>query len=250
MKAFLRLLATASVLVVPITGLADQIAQPPPPTVLDCRSTPDVSITSSKATYEVVGTCDKISVAGSGSTIAIEAVKNLSITGSKNEITVARVDKIAAMGANNRVTYGAGLTIDAPKIASMGKGNVIQRGAAPGPATKTMPPELDKKLPGATLAPPTDCAEAPTHRILDNHVHQRFIGPCESITIAGNHATVSIERAKSVVVAGNHSAVSITAVGKLSVQGNDNRVSWHKGLTAAKAKVAVTGKRNAITQSK
>jgi hypothetical protein len=246
MKAFLRLLATASVLV-PVTGLADRIAEPPPPTVLDCKSTPDVSITSSSGNYQLVGTCDKLSVAASGSTIAIEAVKNLSITGSKNEITVARVDKIAAMGAHNRVTYGAGLTIDAPKIASMGKGNVIQRGPAPAAPT---PPELDKKLPGATLAPPTDCAQAATHRIVDNHAHRVFVGPCESITIAGNHATVSVERARTVVVAGNHSTVSITVVGKLSVPGNDNRVSWHKGLTSAKAKVAVAGKRNAITQSK
>lgn len=126
MKAIVTLLVVVAATSVPRHGKADR-ATVPEPTILDCAKTASISITQSSGTYKLLGTCDKVSVTGSNNVLAIAAAKNLSITGSKNEITVAKVDKIAALGSLNRVTYGGGLSRPAPKVASIGKGNVVRK---------------------------------------------------------------------------------------------------------------------------
>ena len=134
MKAILGLL----VVLAPVTALGEGTtsdrATVPTPTLLDCAKTPSISITQSSGSYKLVGRCDKVAVAGSMNVLAIDAGKNLSVTGSKNEITIGKVDKIAALGSLNRVTYGSGLSKPAPKVASIGKGNVVRKTPKPAPS--------------------------------------------------------------------------------------------------------------------
>lgn len=133
MKAFLGLLVGLVATVAMSDDSTADRATVPEPTVLDCTKTKTISIPKSSGSYKLVGTCDKVAVTGSMNTLVIEAGKNLSVTGSKNEITIDKIDKIAVLGALNRVIYGSGLSRDAPKVASIGKGNVVRKAPAPTP---------------------------------------------------------------------------------------------------------------------
>lgn len=139
MKAILGLL----VMLAPAATVAEDSnpdrATIPEPTLLDCAKakTKAISIPQGRGAYKVVGICDKVAVTGSMNAVSIEAVKNLSITGSKNEIAVDKVDKVAVLGSLNRVTYSSGLSKAAPKVASIGKGNVVSKAPAPTPRPAT-----------------------------------------------------------------------------------------------------------------
>lgn len=251
MKAILSLL----VVLAPATSAADDgpadRATVPEPTILDCTKTKSISITKSRATYKVVGTCDKVAVTGSMNEVAIEVVKNLSITGSKNEIKVDKVAKIAALGSLNRVTYGAGLTTAAPKVASIGKNNVV-RPATVGlgtvgttPGAKPPPPP-----PPAVPAGAIDCSKPTTHTLDGNGTSHTFVGTCQLIIVNGNDMTIAVEASKGIYVAGNRNKLAVTSVDKLHVPGNDNTVTWKKPVSRAKAEVTVPGNRNKIRRAK
>jgi hypothetical protein len=214
-------------------------------TMMDCAKQPTVSINKAKGNYKLVGTCTKVTVAGSENRMSIEAAKNLAVTGSKNELTVDKADKIAVMGSNNRVAYNTGLTAAMPKVATAGKGNTVAGSVAAQAGTTSTGTAMP-----ATAAGAIDCGKSASHVIDGNNGTYVYTGKCDSISITGNDNKVTVESAKTISVSGNDNNLNATAVDAVSLSGNDNIVSWKKGVSAAKAKVANSGNDNKISQAK
>lgn len=93
----------------------------------DCAADREVSINASGATFTFTGTCDKISVNGSGNKVVVAAVKKIALNGSKNVADVGAADKIAVNGSQNVVTYGKGLSTARPKIGGVGANNRVTK---------------------------------------------------------------------------------------------------------------------------
>jgi hypothetical protein len=229
-------------------------------TILDCTKKKTVAITKGKGNYRLTGTCDKVSISGGDNNVAIDAAKNLAVTGSRNQVHVDKADKIAVTGGGNSVTYGAGLTLAAPKTATTGKNNTIT-GVASATAsvtgaggTVTASTTTTATTATATTTAATagaiDCNKTPTHTLDDNNGTFVFAGKCELITVSGNNITVKAESAKAIYVAGNNNTIDATAVDSLATPGNHNTARWKKGVSGAKAKVSNPGNHNKVTQVK
>lgn len=219
-------------------------------TAVDCATQPSVAITTGSGNYKITGTCDKVAISGGNNKVAIEAAKNLAITGSNNLVTVDKADKIAALGSNNRVTYGGGLTVARPKVASAGSGNIIVAKAPP--PTEDLPVDKTTKTGAITPMPGTqvDCSKTATKSITTNDGNYVFTGKCTLITIDGNNNRLKVDSAKSVAINGNKNSVDVTAVDKLATTGDENSVRWKKGVAGAKATVSNLGTSNTVAQTK
>lgn len=216
-------------------------------TPLDCTKKKSQAITKSNGVYTVTGACDKVALSGSNNIVTIESTKNLAVSGGNNTVTVTAVDKIAATGKNNTVTWSAAITGSAPKTAATGKSNTITQAGA------TVPSTAPTNATGTTTVAPKgaiDCGKQASHSIVTNDGTYTYVGKCELITVNGNNNKVTIESAGGLAVNGNDNTVDVIAVEKLGVMGNDNKVTWKKGVTTAKPKLANVGNRNAVSQAK
>ncbi len=94
-----------------------------------------------------------------------------------------------------------------------------------------------------------DCAKDPAITLVGNHLTITTRGVCTSITVAGNHETVT-GSATSVAVMGNHNTITLAAADEVTVDGNNNTVTVRKSLKLKAPRVANRGSDNHVTQSK
>lgn len=109
----------------------------------DCaKDGTEVSVNVSGGTSVFTGSCDKISINGSGNKVTIATGNKIAINGARNKVTVAAGKKIAVNGANNTVTIDA-----ADKIAATGIENTItwKRGLS-GKQPKVTSPGIKNKI--------------------------------------------------------------------------------------------------------
>lgn len=118
-------LLVAAIVALPLTVRADRSYTAS--ATHDCATEREVSINASGATFTFTGTCDKISVNGSGNKVVVAAVKKIALNGSKNVADVGATDKIAVNGSENVVTYVRGLSKAKPKVGGVGANNRVTK---------------------------------------------------------------------------------------------------------------------------
>ena len=95
-----------------------------------------------------------------------------------------------------------------------------------------------------------DCAKDPTAAVEGNANTITFTGTCERISADGNDNTLKIESVKILNLQGNKNTAVVDAVDAIHASGNDNKVTWSKGISGKKPKVASPGSRNKIAAAK
>jgi hypothetical protein len=95
-----------------------------------------------------------------------------------------------------------------------------------------------------------DCAKDPDARVEGNANTITFTGTCERISADGNENKLKIESVKVLDVRGNKNTAVVDAVDAIRATGNDNKVTWTKGISDKKPKVASPGSRNKIGSAK
>jgi len=109
---------------------------------------------------------------------------------------------------------------------------------------------LTPALAHATPAGAIDCTKSPKQVINDGGGSAAFVGTCEQIVINGGDNQVTIENVKQLVVNGAENTITVGGVDKISLTGNGNKVSYKKGLSAAKPKIQNVGTENTAAQVK
>ncbi len=94
-----------------------------------------------------------------------------------------------------------------------------------------------------------DCAKEKTVSIVGNKATVTLKGTCDAVSVSGNHATVK-GSATLVTVSGNENTLELDAVDGVLVSGNDNKVSYKKAVKEKDTKVANSGSRNSVSQTK
>lgn len=95
-----------------------------------------------------------------------------------------------------------------------------------------------------------DCQKDDSLSVAGNHNTVTVTGACRVVIVAGNHNTLVIETTTKLGVSGNHNTVSVTAAETIIVSGNHDTLEWKKGTTAAAPKVSDSGKHNQIAKTK
>ena len=88
-----------------------------------------------------------------------------------------------------------------------------------------------------------DCKADPNVSVMGNNSTFHITGPCNAITINGNHDTVHIAHGQTVTINGNKNTVDTGKADAVMVAGNDNKVSSKK-----EAYVQNIGSHNTVTQ--
>lgn len=91
----------------------------------DCGRGGKVQIEISSSKITLTGACSKVELAGSKNTIAIASTGELWVGGTENRGTLDAVDAITTGGNRNVLTYRRALTLKAPKLSLLGKGNSV-----------------------------------------------------------------------------------------------------------------------------
>jgi hypothetical protein len=91
-----------------------------------------------------------------------------------------------------------------------------------------------------------DCAKDANIALLGNHLTVTATGVCTAVTVAGNECSFA-GSAVSVSVPGNHNTVTLAAADDVSVPGNDNTVSVKKAIKHKAPNVSNTGTHNSIS---
>lgn len=116
-------------------------------------------------------------------------------------------------------------------------------------ACATSPAAADISLVENHKSVAVDCAKDKRVELMGNHITVTLTGTCTRVAMTGNHGTVS-GSATSVYVSGNQNTASIEAADDITISGNSNAVTWKRGLSGAKPKIAASGKDNSIKQAK
>jgi hypothetical protein len=94
-----------------------------------------------------------------------------------------------------------------------------------------------------------DCAKDKRVELMGNHIAVTLTGTCTRVTMTGNHGTVT-GSATSVMISGNFNNASIDAADDIAISVNNNAVTWKRGVSSAKPKIASSGKDNSVKQEK
>jgi hypothetical protein len=217
-------------------------------TAWDCKEDPVVSIAHGAGTYTFKGSCRSISLIGGNSTLTIESVESLSISGASNKITADSIGSISIVGSKNTVTYKSGLHGDAPSVSKVGTDNVVTGGG--GGKSDGGGPGGGGKPSSGDSAGAQDCAKNPSSVIDGGEGNYKFIGSCTRIVVNGGENTLDVESVKQITVNGSTNTVTVGSVDKIEVTGSGNKVSYRKGLSGPKPKIASSGVHNSVTQLK
>ena len=93
----------------------------------DCAQDPEVSLTTSDATFTLKGACTSISVTGDNIKLTIESIKDLVLNGNKNTATVGKLGELTVNGNSNKVTWKAALSGKKPAVQNNGKSNGVAK---------------------------------------------------------------------------------------------------------------------------
>lgn len=212
----------------------------------DCKKDPVVHINSGSGSYTLKGSCKMVNLNAGNTKLTIESTENVSVSGSNNKLTIGAVDHINVVGSDNTVSYKSSVRGGAPSVNNVGSNNVVS--GPPAAAGGNSKPEDDEAPADARGA--QDCASAPTAVINDSDGTYKFVGPCTKIVVNGSDNTVAIESVEKISVAGSTNTVTIGSADKISVLGSENKVSYRKGISAAKPKVSSLGSGNKVSQTK
>jgi DUF3060 family protein len=94
-----------------------------------------------------------------------------------------------------------------------------------------------------------DCARDKRVELMGNHIAVTLAGTCTRVAMTGNHGSVT-GSATSVYISGNNNTAAIDAADDITISGNNNTVTWKRGASGPKPKIAASGKENSITQAK
>ena len=234
----------------PAVASADKVWNAGKGVTWDCKKDPTVTINHGGGTYKFKGACSTLNVNGGGIKITADSIDTVNVTGAKNTVTVGTVGTIAVTGTKNKVTWKTPKSGDAPTISDVGRDNTIaQVGGAAKPATPATPPAATTPAPAAP-AGAIDCGKTATHMISDNDRNLTYVGKCDTISLDGNNITIKAESVKNLAVSGNDNKATVDAADKIYTPGNNNTVTYKKGISAAKPKLANPGNDNSIRQIK
>jgi hypothetical protein len=82
--------------------------------------------------------------------------------------------------------------------------------------------------------------------LLGNHITIRATGTCTSLTMSGNDCSF-VGSAITVSVSGNHNTVTLAAADDVSVPGNDNTVTVKKAIKRKTPAISNSGNHNHVT---
>jgi len=117
---------------VPSVAAADKSFTGDKKATWDCAKDPEVSITSSKATFTLTGACKSISVTGSDVKLTIESIADLVLNGDGITATVATLGEVTINGNKNSIVWKKARSGDKPGVQNNGKTNsVTQEKPAP-----------------------------------------------------------------------------------------------------------------------
>jgi hypothetical protein len=254
MNRVMKRILLCLLMLAPATAGADKVWNSGKGTTWDCKKDPAVTINHGKGTYKLKGACTTVNLNGGNLKVTVEAASTVNVNGSKNDVTVDTLGAVSLTGSKNTVTTTAALRGDAPTINNLGKDNVIAQAggakpaapAAPGaPAAPAQPPVVAAPAKGAI-----DCAKQPSHMLTDNDLDLVYVGACEALSLTGNNIKVKAESVKTLSISGNDNKATVDAAGAIYLTGNTNTVTYKKGISTAKPKLANTGNGNKLSVAK
>lgn len=249
MNKLVLLIVTAAWIVSSTIAHADKVFRVGKGATWDCKDDPNVYIEHGKGSYTLKGSCKSINLSGGSNTLTVESSELLNVTGSRNKITIDTVGTINLTGSGNTVSYKNGMRGDEPTINTIGTNNAVTGGKARGGGGSKPAPAEASEAPGDS-AGAQDCAKSPTAVINSGEGTYKFVGVCTKIVVNGGDNTAVIESVKELVVNGSTNTVEVGSADKISVLGSDNKVTYKKGLSGAKPKVASIGENNKVSQVK
>ncbi|MCX5742950.1 MAG: DUF3060 domain-containing protein [Proteobacteria bacterium] len=241
----MRTLLGLMLVLAPTLASADQTFNDGRGGTVDCKKDPAVTINTNSGSYTLKGACTAVSVNGNANKLSIESVAALDVNGNENVIDVASADAITTNGNSNKVTFKKGT----PKIGNLGTDNAITGGGDKPTADKPAErkPAPDSKVSNVTVV---DCAKQPAYQITSRRGSYKFTGTCTKIGVVGADNKLSIENVKELGVNGSNNLIDLVAADRIAATGSGNTITYKKGLSGAKPKVASLGKNNKIDQIK
>ena len=93
----------------------------------DCGKDPEVSISTTNASFTVTGECKSISVTGNSIKLAIESVGELVLNGNRNTAATSKLGTVTINGNNNRASWKIAASGKKPSVHTNGKGNGVAK---------------------------------------------------------------------------------------------------------------------------
>jgi Protein of unknown function (DUF3060) len=95
-----------------------------------------------------------------------------------------------------------------------------------------------------------DCGKQPAVMINGSMNTISVSGACTKVLINGRGNTVAVVTTGKILVSGAANVVQVGATDKIELTGARNKVTWKRGLTRKRPKVADLGNHNAVTRAK
>jgi hypothetical protein len=95
-----------------------------------------------------------------------------------------------------------------------------------------------------------DCAKDPEIAINGSSHHLTITGACTKIAVNGSSIEMTIESVTKLAVNGSSNAIGVDAADKIMVTGSRNNVTYRRGASVRKPKVAVLGSGNKVKKVK
>jgi hypothetical protein len=214
----------------------------------DCGKDPVVNINHGSGTFTFTGACKQINLNGGSTKLTVASADEINVSGGSNTVTIDEVGTLNVNGANNTVTWKKAKSGSKPTISVNGVGNsVSQVGGGTDKTDKTAPADKTKAPVDKNTI---DCAKKPTYSVNTDENTLTFVGTCDRIDVNGGDNRLTIESVKTLALNGDNNKAAVVGVDSISMNGNDNRVSYKKGLSAAKPKISNPGNDNKAEQVK